>query len=271
MAYNRLADQPKAAERKDMAKFKNGDKVKVIKSNRLTEYNMDDLNAVGIIVEKPNIGEDGYSCNENYDYFVDFGEKKSFTLFGKNETCRFYDEDELELVEEAPAQNWKLVVLPNGDTTKGIFYQNGKVEKTVEVKRYFKDEYSPKAAVYAVFDKLFVGMGKWKHDEEKPEKKPEFPWDKFIQGRVIARFGSEKDFKKFLKECEKRGLKWNCGEKPTKFGDWCENRTLAHNVFPKNNPLVKRLDLNHLCQGECAEKHEEIERRKIPVIDWRGN
>ena len=262
--YNRLADQPKAAERKDMAKFKIGDKVKVIESNRYwCEH--DDLGAIGTIVKKLDADEEGSEHNNNFDYLVDFGEKKSFTLFGKKETCRFYDEDELELVE-APAQNWKLVIIPEGDTTKGIFYQNGKVEKTVEVKRYFKDEYSPKAAVYAIFDKLFG-----KSDEKKPEKKPEFPWDKFIQGRVIARFGSEKDFKNFLKECEKHGLKWNTGHKPTEWGDWCENRTLAHNAFPKNHPLIKLYDLSHLSQGKCTEKYEEIGRRKIPVIDWKVN
>lgn len=252
-----------------MAKFKIEDKVKVVKSNR--EHSEDDLGAIGTIVKKPNVIELGSANNPFYDYFVDFGEKKSFTLYGERASCRFYNENELELVEEAPAQNWKLVILPNGDTTNGIFYQNGKVEKTVEVKRYFKDEYSPKAAVYAIFNKLFGKCEEKKPEGKCDEKKFEFPWDKFIRGEVAARFGNAKDFKNFLKKCEKLGLEWNHGEKPTKFGDWCENRTLVHNAFPKNHPFVKLFDLNHLSQGKCAENYENLAGRKIPVIDWKVN
>lgn len=251
-----------------MAKFKIGDKVKVIKSNAPSER---DFGLIGTIVKKPKEGEYGSANNSTYDYFVDFGEKKSFTPYGKGQSCRFYCTDNLELVEEAPAQNWKLVILPNGDTTKGIFYQNGKVEKTVEVKRYFKDEYSPKAAVYAIFNKLFGKCNEKKPEGKCDEKKPEFTWDKFIKGRVIARFGNAKDFKNFLKECEKRGLKWASGHKATEFKvRWCENITLAHNIRFEGT-LAEFLDLKGLMKGTCKEDFEEINEKKIPVIDWKVN
>lgn len=70
----------------------------------------------------------------------------------KNDSHLWTDEMIEGKADEKP--NWKLVIIPDGDTTKGLYYENGKVTKTVEVKRYFKDEYDANAAIKAISEKL---------------------------------------------------------------------------------------------------------------------
>lgn len=257
---NRFADNLKPQKEIHMAKFKIGDKVKVVKSN---SHSSKDVGAVGVIVPKLTEGERGWRCNYTFDYLVDFGEKKSFTLWGKGETCRFYDDENLELVKEAPVHNWKVVILPNGETTKALYYENGKIVKTEEVKRYFKDKYSPISAVHAVVNKLFPTK---LNDEKKP--KVSFDWDGFIHSKFFVRFACEKDFKNFLKLCEKKGLKWNKGEKATEFGTWEKNKTLLHGNF--GIPLFKMFGIREgLSEGTETEDFVEVPTvGKVPVIDY---
>ena len=128
-----------------MGKFKIGDKVRIVKSNSVRGT---DENKIGVISMVISVTHDHYE--------VDFGKPYGFTHRGYNNKLkhyRYYYGYELELVEEKPS--WKLVILPDGDITKGIYYEDNKVVKTVEVKRYFKDEYNVEAAVEAINKKLF--------------------------------------------------------------------------------------------------------------------
>ena len=69
----------------------------------------------------------------------------------------------IELIEP----EFKLVVISKGDKTKAKLYREESLEKEVEVNRYYKDEYSEKAAVEAVVKKIF-GDDEKKNEANKP-------------------------------------------------------------------------------------------------------
>jgi hypothetical protein len=251
-----------------MAKFKIGDKVRVIKSNRPGSYYGDDLNAMGTVVNiEKRISGKSY-------YVVDFGEEKKFTwktMKTGKKSGRLYFEDEIALVAETRTQNWKIVIVPDGDKTTALYYENGKIAKKAEVKRYFKDEYSADAAVRALLEKLDLPCKVAKKSAETLG----FDWKKFIDGDLVVRFSCEEDYVEFLKQCGKRGLIWNHGEKPTKFVDWKKNRTIAHNPF-KHEKLAAHalgelfgIDFKHLSMGETEGDFEMFTTRKVPVVDWK--
>ena len=41
--------------------------------------------------------------------------------------------------------------------------------------------------------------------------------DKFIKEKIAIRFDSENEMIEFLKECDKKGLNWSSGSRPTIF------------------------------------------------------
>ena len=200
---------------KHMAKFKVGDKVKVVESN----YGKGtDLGAVGTV-----------AANLEGAYIVDFHNVREFTwakIDGGKGTGRIYKESEIALVKETPVHNWKVLILPDGDKTTALYYENGKVVKTEEVKRYFKDEYSVMNAVEAVTNKLFNNG---------------FNWDGFMKTEFTVRFHKESDYDNFLKQCDERGIIWGGGQKASNkaisyhdgitlhCGLWGENR-IAYSI-----------------------------------------
>lgn len=69
-----------------------------------------------------------------------------------------------EPTTETKPQSWKLIIEGCGDTTTAKYIEGKKVVASGSVKRYFKDEHSPKAATHAVIEKVFS------EDKKEPEK-----------------------------------------------------------------------------------------------------
>ena len=74
----------------------------------------------------------------------------------------------LKLVEEKPTREFKLIITSKGDTTTAkLIHGERTVVKEATVRRYSKDEYSEKAAVEAVVEKIF-GEDEKKNEANKP-------------------------------------------------------------------------------------------------------
>lgn len=52
-------------------------------------------------------------------------------------------------------ENWKVVIIPQGDKTLGRLYEDGKVTKSVETTKHPDDEYSIEAACDVIMERLF--------------------------------------------------------------------------------------------------------------------
>lgn len=65
----------------------------------------------------------------------------------------FYDKT-LEPVYEAKNHDWKIVILPDGETTTAKLIKGGKTVKEATVKRYSKDKYSISDAAKFAVEKL---------------------------------------------------------------------------------------------------------------------
>lgn len=60
-----------------------------------------------------------------------------------------------EPTNETKPQSWKLIIEGCGDSTTAKYIEGKKVVASGSVKRYFKDEHSPKSAAHAVIEKVF--------------------------------------------------------------------------------------------------------------------
>lgn len=52
-------------------------------------------------------------------------------------------------------ENWKVLIMPEGDKTTGRLYKNGEVVKSVETKKHPDDEYSIDKACEVIMERLF--------------------------------------------------------------------------------------------------------------------
>lgn len=64
----------------------------------------------------------------------------------------FLPESKLKLVD---APKWKVLIMPEGDTTTGRLYEDGKVVKSVSTRKHPDDEYSIDKACEVIMDRLF--------------------------------------------------------------------------------------------------------------------
>lgn len=104
----------------------------------------------GVIIVKRIIDRDYY-------YTVDLGvELSGYThngdIKGHAETCRYYGAYQLKDAKDN--HDWKVVIIPKGDTTLLRLYENNKVVKTEQVRRYVDDEYDKNVAIREVVNKL---------------------------------------------------------------------------------------------------------------------
>lgn len=142
-----------------MAKFKVGDRVRVI--------------SVGCrkIIE---VGDAGTikGCSALGNYAVEFDRQSSYFIrcdgLTKRDRGLWVSPEHLELIEDKPTREFKLIITSKGDTTTAkLIHGERTVVKEATVTRYSKDEYSEKAAVEAVVKKIFS------EDENEDEKENE--------------------------------------------------------------------------------------------------
>lgn len=143
-----------------MAKFKVGDRVKIVRNDYLT----------------CEIGDTGtiraYDSGAGYAVEFDIPRYSYHGCRGltKPGCGQWAWEKNIELIkptEEKPTREFKLIITSKGDTTTAKLIHGKDVTKETTVTRYSTDEYSEKAAVEAVVKKIF-GEG-----EKKTEKKDE--------------------------------------------------------------------------------------------------
>lgn len=142
-----------------MAKFKVGDRVRIISTGYRTIIKIGDTGTVK-------------GCSALGDYVVEFDRKSSsFTRcdgLTKRDRGLWISPEMLELIEEKPTREFKLIITSKGDTTTAkLIHGERTVVKEATVTRYSKDEYSEKAAVEAVVEKIF-GEDEKKNEANKP-------------------------------------------------------------------------------------------------------
>lgn len=70
--------------------------------------------------------------------------------------------------------NWKLVIIPEGDETKAMYYKDGKFVEKVTCRKHPDDEYSEKVACETLINRLFG-------EEEKKATEPNFKVGDFVE------------------------------------------------------------------------------------------
>lgn len=144
-----------------MAKFKVGDRVKIVRNDYLT----------------CEIGDTGtiraYDSGAGYAVEFDIPRYSYHGCRGltKPGCGQWAWEKNIELIkptEEKPTREFKLIITSKGDTTTAkLIHGKRTVVKEATVTRYSKDEYSEKAAVEAVVKKIF-GEDEKKNEANKP-------------------------------------------------------------------------------------------------------
>jgi hypothetical protein len=84
-----------------------------------------------------------------FDYYID---GHSCGCKCENGHGWFLPESKLKLVD---APKWKVLIMPECDTTTGRLYEDGKVVKSVSTKKHPDDEYSIDKACEVIMDRLF--------------------------------------------------------------------------------------------------------------------
>ena len=127
-----------------MSEFKVGDRVRII-DDKYTNCKVGDIGTIkGIRL----CGALPYAFELDHDMEGGFHSCDGHTNVNRGQwVCSV----NIELIEP----EFKLVVISKGDKTKAKLYREESLEKEVEVNRYYKDEYSEKAAVEAVTKKMF--------------------------------------------------------------------------------------------------------------------
>ena len=70
--------------------------------------------------------------------------------------------------------DWKLVIIPDGDETKAMYYKDGKFVEKVTCRKHPDDEYSEKVACETLINRLFG-------EEEKKATEPKFKVGDFVE------------------------------------------------------------------------------------------
>ena len=70
--------------------------------------------------------------------------------------------------------DWKLVIIPEGDETKAMYYKDGKFVEKVTCRKHPDDEYSEKVACETLINRLFG-------EEEKKATEPKFKVGDFVE------------------------------------------------------------------------------------------
>lgn len=139
-----------------MAKFKVGDRVELISKIHFTH---------ACIGDKGKVVSAIYNIVGDTCYGVQMDAKRPFyhSCHGKaaDGYVQYLWGSCLKLVEEKPTREFKLIITSKGDTTTAKLIHGKDVAKEATVTRYSKDEYSEKAAVEAVVDKIFAKKVDW--------------------------------------------------------------------------------------------------------------
>lgn len=145
-----------------MAKFKVGDRIEVINPDGTLCQKGD----TGTIVSKERkyVRYDEQSDEWRYAVKTDreiFHFPKG-SILSENNSFSYMSDYNMALVEEKPTREFKLIITSSGDTTTAkLIHGERTVVKEATVSRYSKDEYSEKAAVEAVVDKIFEKKVDW--------------------------------------------------------------------------------------------------------------
>lgn len=131
-----------------MAKFKVGDRVKIVRNDYL----------------KCEIGDTGtimaYNSGAGYAVELDIPRPsyhgcRGLTTPGHGQWALEENIELIEPIKDKPTREFKLIITSSGDTTTAKLIHGKDVTKKATVTRYSKDEYSEKAAVEAVTKKIF--------------------------------------------------------------------------------------------------------------------
>lgn len=133
-----------------MAKFKVGDRVRIIDD----KYINCKVGDIGTIKGIKLCGILPYALELDHDMESSFHSCDGYT---KDNRGQWVCSDNIELIKP----EFKLVIISKGDKTKAKLYRGESLEKEIEVNRYHKDEYSEKAAVEAVVEKIFEKKVDW--------------------------------------------------------------------------------------------------------------
>lgn len=139
-------------------KFKVGDKVKILDGRHIPNY-------YGGFV-----GSMEQEVGNVYSISQIISGSKDRVAYRLNGMYFSWDERGLELAQSC--HDWKVVIIPDGDTTVAKFYENDKIVKEVTTKKSPDDEYDWKEAVKVLCDRLCTDV------EHEPEK--------FYNGRVFC-------------------------------------------------------------------------------------
>ena len=139
-------------------KFKVGDKVKILDGRHIPNY------------YGGFIGSMEQEVGNVYSISQIISGSKDRVAYRLNGVYFSWDERGLELAQSC--HDWKVVIIPDGDTTVAKFYENDKIVKEVTTKKSPDDEYDWKEAVKVLCDRLCTNA------EHEPEK--------FYNGRVFC-------------------------------------------------------------------------------------
>lgn len=145
-----------------MAKFKVGDRVELISKIHFTH---------ACIGDKGKVVSAIYNIVGDTCYGVQMDAKRPFyhSCHGKaaDGYVQYLWGSCLKLVEDKPTREFKLIITSSGGTTTAKLIHGKTTTKEATVTRYSKDEYSEKAAVEAVVDKIF-GEDEKENEANKP-------------------------------------------------------------------------------------------------------
>ena len=92
----------------------------------------------------------------------------------KNQIGRMFRVLASKLKKVEDKQDWKLVIIPDGDETKAMYYKDGKFVEKVTCRKHPDDEYSEKVACETLINRLFG-------EEEKKATEPKFKVGDFVE------------------------------------------------------------------------------------------
>lgn len=144
-----------------MAKFKVGDRVKIVRN----DYLKCEIGDTGMIMAY-NRGGAGYAVEFDIPR-PSYHDCSGLTTPGHGQWAWEENIELIEPIKDKPTREFKLIITSKGDTTTAKLIHGKDVAKEATVTRYSKDEYGEKSAVEAVTKKIFG------EDEKKTEKKDE--------------------------------------------------------------------------------------------------
>lgn len=139
----------------NMAKFKVGDRVKIVRN----DYLNCEIGDTGTIM--------AYNSGAGYAVELDIPRPsyhgcRGLTTPGHGQWALEENIELIEPIKDKPTREFKLIITSSGDTTTAkLIHGERTVVKEATVTRYSKDEYSEKAAVEAVVKKIFEKKVDW--------------------------------------------------------------------------------------------------------------